>query len=303
MTADPQPAYDQNLTRQGLAGTHFVKITGPTGDWIVFYDPTELLQLTDSHAVTLCDRIAGVGATGVVVVTPAQHRSNATVSEHRLDAWQADGQPASNMTEPARMATFTLAALSKVAFEETSHHIFETDFGPITTVYTPSYIGVDIGSWEFLESETAHAVGSDVLVMAAGLLDPRPGLSVYIQSNHVSIAVETLEELEGIDLAQQPSVEPPAPKLTSISFVVPQDPLMADGMGQLRLRNFTEKQHRHDMASAAAAAAVAFQYWTGIQQLNVWNVATQHGDIVVQIHEQNRLSTFAKLSTAFFGKL
>lgn len=303
MTADPQPAQDQNRIRQGLAGARFVKITGPIGDWIVFYDPTDALHLTDAHAVTLCDRIAGVGATGIVVVKPAQHQSNATASEHRLVAWQADGQPVSNMTEPARMATDVLAVLNKIASDETSHHIFETDFGPITTVYTPSYIGVDIGSWELADPETASGAGSDVLVMSAGLLDPRPGLSIHIQSNHVSIAVETLEELEAIDLAQPPSVEPPAPKLTSISFVVPQDPLMADGMGQLRLRNYTEKQHRHDMASAAAAAAVAFQNWTGLRQLNVWNVATQHGDIVVQIHDQRRLSTFAKLSTAFFGKL
>lgn len=303
MTAAQQPAQDQNLIRQGLAGTRFVKITGPIGDWLVFYDPTDVLELTDSHAVTLCDRIGGVGATGVVVVKPAIQQSGGTASEHRLIAWQADGQPASNMTEPARMATCILGVLKKIAADETSHHIFETVFGPITTVYTPSYIGVDIGSWELADPETADVAGSDALVMAAGLLDPRPGLSIHIQSNHVTIAVETLKELETIDLAQQPSVEPPAPKLTSISFVVPQDPLMADGMGQLRLRNYTEKQHGHDLASAAAAASVALQNWSGLQKLNVWNVATEHGDIVVQIHDQHRLSTFAKLSTVFFGKL
>lgn len=299
----PSPAQDDNRGLHDLTGTRFVKIAGPVGDWIVFYDPTDSVQLTDTLAAILCDRIAGVGATGIVVVKSVRQQSSATAAEYRLVAWQANGQPAPNMTEPARVATCLLAVLKKIAFDETSHHIFDTDFGPITTVYTPSYIGVDIGSWEFSDSETAVAAGSDVLVMAAGLLDPRPGLSIHIQSNHVTVAVETLDELESIDLEQQPSLEPPAPRLTGINFVVPEDPLMSSGMGQLRLRNYTEKQHAHDLAAAAAAASVALQHWSGLDQLNVWNVATEHGDIVVQVHDQNRLSTFAKLTRVFHGKL
>lgn len=303
MNANPQPAQDQSLLRQTLAGTRFVKITGPVGDWIVFSDPHDVLELTEAQIVTLCDRTAGVGATGVVVVQPAQHNPSGTSPQHRITAWQSDGHPASNMTEPARIATCVLAVLKNIPSDETSHHVFETDFGPVTTVYTPSYIGVDIGQWEFVDSATADAAGSDAFVMAAGLTDPRPGLSIHVQNHHVTVAVETLEELEAIDLQQQPSLEPSANAPTSINFVIPQDPLMADSMGQLRLRNYTGKQHGQDLASATAAATVALQTWTGLQQLTVWNVATQYGDIVVQIHDENRLSTFAKLSTVFFGKL
>lgn len=303
MTANPQPSHGHNLSPHELDGTRFVKITGPVGDWIAFYDSNDTLELTDEHAVTLCDRVAGVGAEGIVVVKPAQHNPSGTAPEYRLVAWQADGQPVLNMTEPARVATYLLAVLQVIASDETSHHVFATDFGPITTVYTSSFIGVDIGKWELAAPETAKAAGSDVLVMAAGLLDPRPGLSVHVQTHHVTIAVETLAELEAVDLTQRPSVEPASPSPLSIGFVVPQDPLMADGMGQLRLRNYTEKLHGHDLAAAAAAASVALQSWTDLQQLNVWNVMTQRGDIVVQVHDQARLSTFAKLSTVFFGRL
>ena len=303
MTAPTPPDQATNRDLQVLTGTRFVKIAGPCGDWIVIYDPTDSVSLTDTLAVILCDRIAGVGATGVVVVKPARQQSNATAAEYRLVAWQANGQPVPNMTEPARTATCVLAVLKKIASDDTSHCIFDTDLGPITTVYTPSYIGVDIGIWNFPDPDTAGAAGSDALVMAAGLLDPRPGLSVQIQSNYITVAVETLEELGSIDLEHQPSLEPPAPRPTSINFVVPQDPLMASGMGQLRLRTYTERQHAHDLAAAAAASAVALQNWSGLKQLNVWNVVTQYGDIVVQLHEQHRLSTFAKLSTVFFGKL
>lgn len=303
MTANPLPAYDQNLIRQQLAGTRFVKISGPAGDWIVFYDPTDALELTASHITALCDRVTGVGATGAVIVQPARHNPSGTSPQYRLQAWHADGSFATNMTEPARVATCVLAVLQEIASAETSHHVFETASGPITTVYTPSYIGVDIGRWEFADSETAHAAGSDVLVMAAGLTDPRPGLAIAVQGIHITIAVESDAELMAIDLDQQPSVDPRSDGTISVSFVVPQDPLINQGMGQLRLRNYTDKQHSHDLSLATAAATIAFQTWAQLTQLNVWNVATDHGDIVVQIHDQHRLSTFAKLSTVFFGKL
>src|SRR5699024_474024 len=97
MTANPQPAYDQNLLRQTLGGHRFVKIAGPAGDWIGFYDPNDALDLQASHVVALCDRTAGVGATGVVSVQPAQHNPSGTSPQFRLTAWQADGSLTSNM--------------------------------------------------------------------------------------------------------------------------------------------------------------------------------------------------------------
>lgn len=303
MTTHRRPSHDQSLISQTLAGTRFVKIAGPVGDWIVFYEPAEKVELTQDLITALCDRVAGVGASGVVVVTSTQSTPSGTSPQYRIDAWQADGQPAHNMIEPARAATCVLAVLNRISAHETSHHVFETNFGPATTVYTPSYVGVDIGQWSFTEPETADAAGSDALVMAAGLTDPRPGLSINVQSHHVTIAVETIQELEAIDLTQRPSVEPPVNVPTSMSFVVPQDPLIEEGMGQLRLRNYTKHGRDQNLASATAAATVAFQNWSGLKQLNVWNVATEHGDIVVQIHDQHRLSTFAKLSSVFFGKL
>lgn len=303
MTVRPQPSQYQNLLTQTLGGTRFVKITGPVGDWVVFYDSSDSLELTEVQAKALCDREAGVGATGIVVIQPSEHKLSGTSPQYRITAWDADGTPTSNMLEPARAATCTLAAMKKIAADETTHHVFETDSGPVTTVYTPYYIGVDIGQWEFTAPETAATAGSDALVMAAGLIDPRPGLSIHIHSNHITIAVETLEELESIDLEQQPSVEPAVDVPTSVSFVVPHDPLMSEGMGQLRLRNSLTYQQGHDLAPAAAAATIALQTWTGLQQLNVWNVATHRGDIVVQIHDQKRLSTFTKVAVVFHGIL
>lgn len=301
MTASKPPVQHQHFLRETLARTTFVKITGPTGDWIVFYDTSTAQSLTEAQVIALCNRRSGIGAVGVVAVTSEQ-QPTADVT-YRMAAWQANGQPAHNVTEPARAATCVLAVLNKIPLNETSHHVFDTAVGVVTTVYTPSYIGVDIGQWCYTAPETAEAAGSDVFVMAAGLTDPRPGLSLQLENTHITIAVESEEELENIDLNQQPSIEPAVTSPTSVSFVTPQDPLLQDGMGQLKLRHHSDESSNAELASACAAATVAFQTWAGLKQLNIWKVTTPHGDIVVQLHEQHRLSTFAKLSSVFFGQL
>src|SRR5699024_11360397 len=145
-----------------------------------------------------------------------------------------------NMTEPARVATFALAVKEKISARETSHHVFETQFEPVTTVFTPSFIGVDIGTWEYADPETAVAAGSDVLVMAENLNDPRPGLSLQIKNNHVIVAVDALSELAAIDLNESPSTEPPTHTCKSSNFMVPDDPLISGCMGPVQLRSYRD---------------------------------------------------------------
>lgn len=298
----PQLPVPRSL-REMIGDAGFVKVTGPAGDWIVFADQLAVPTLRQDQVIALCNRRNGIGATGVVVVTgTAQHQEDASARPH-LAAWRADGSAVEDLTEAARAATSVMATLSIIEDQQTSHHVFQTPQGLLTTVYTPAYIGVDIGQWSYPASELAQETGADVLVMTAGLTDPRPGLSITIHYNHVTIAVESIEELEAIDLTQQPSIEP-APELsTSIGFVVPQEPLIADGMAQLLLRHISDADHHHDLASATAAAAVAFQDWSGLHQVNLWNVTTPLGDIVVQLHDDNRLSTFARVPAIFFGHL
>ena len=294
-----QAHYDD--IRQALIDIQFVKITGPTGDWIVLSEPTKPLAFTPEHIAWLCNRSSGVGAIGVVLITAASRPTQYPVFD--LEAWKADGTPVTDLTEAARAATYTLAALHRTPDSETSHHVFNSATGIITTVYTPTYVGVDIGQWSYAAPDTATAAGSDTLVMAAGLTDPRPGLSIRTQSLHITIAVESFDELESIDLTQSPSVEPPVTEPTGVNFVVPQDPLMIEGMGQLALRHHPADPGTLELGSAAAAATIAFQLWAGLTQPHIWNVSTLHGDIVVQLHEDRRVSTFAALSTVFFGRL
>lgn len=288
-------------SRANLFDVRFVKISGATGDWIVFYDPPEPFGLTSDQIIWLCDRGSGVGASGVVLLT--QHSQNPQSSTLHLQAWKHDGRPTTYLSEAARAAAFALAALKVTPASETTHQVFATARGIVTTVYTPSFVGVDIGQWSYTAPETATAAGSDTLVMAAGLTDPRPGLSIRTQGQHITVAVETSQELAEIDLTQPPSIEPAVTEPTGLGFVVPQDPLLLEGMGQLAMRDYPPEGETRDIASAAAAATVAFQAWSGLTQLKLWNVRTSDGDIVVQLHEDQRVSTFVPLSAVFFGRL
>ena len=295
------PQMRQHPLHESLVGLEFLKITGPTGDWIVIDKLTQQFELTSEHILWLCNRSSGVGAIGVVLMTTVPHAQEPPT--RHLEAWRADGTQSAQLTEAARAATYALAAMGKISNTDTSHHVFSSSSGIFTTVYTSAYIGADIGQWSYQEPETAHAAGSDALVMAAGLTDPRPGLSIRAQNLHVTVAVESVEELEGIDLTQAPSIEPAGPEPAGISFIVPHEPLVVDGIGQLMLRHHSAGDGISDLGTAAAAATIAFQAWAGLAQLSLWNVVTPFGDIVVQLHEGQRLSTFAALSTAFVGRL
>ena len=295
------PQLHQHKVRQGFADVDFLKISGPTGDWIVFDEPPNQREFTPEQITWLCDRTHGIGACGVVKMTVPQ--ASAQHPEYHVQAWLADGTRPENLAEPARVATYALAALKKIPVEDTTHHVFHIGTELITTVYTPSYVGVDIGQWSYITPETGMAAGSDTLVMAAGLTDPRPGLGIRIQTPHVTVAVETFEELQGIDLSETPSLEPSPHEPTGLSFVVPQDPLIVEGMGRIALRHHPSLGSFHDLGSAATAATVSFQLWTGLTQLTIWNVATPVGDIVVQLHDNQRVSTFITLNTVFSGRL
>src|SRR5699024_715548 len=150
------------------------------------------------------------------------------------------------------------------------------------TVSTRTHIGVDLGTWQYTTPENAIEVGSDVLVMAAGLTDPRPGLGIQLHGNHVMIAVESQNELDTIDLRQVPSVEPADVASERIHSICPDTPLIDQGMGHLQLRHRASGGEATFLGAACASAAIAFRNWSGLEQVMLWQVNTGWGPIIVQ---------------------
>lgn len=280
-------------------GHRFAKTSGPTGDWIVFHNSLQPTQVTPREIRWLCDRTAGVGGSGVIMMTTDQNQPQT----HTLTVWDASGISSNRLAEAARASTSLIATLDLDGDPSASHQVFQTADGTHSTVFTSTHIGADLGTWCYTTPETATEVGSDVLVMAAGLTDPRPGLSIQLHGNHVLLAVETPEELAAIDLGQAPSVEPHDVTTDSINFIVPDTPLINQGMGQLHLRHHSRTGDSALLAAGCASAAIAFQNWSGLAQIMLWKITTQRGSIIVQLHDDQRVSTYTQDRVVYFGSL
>src|SRR5699024_6689836 len=102
---------------QALKGVQSIKITGPFGDWIVFFVPSDNLEI-ESYVTTLCNRSESVGASGVVVITLPQQNLTGIAPYCLVEAWNSGGQRITNLTEPPRVATFALAVKEKTSASE-----------------------------------------------------------------------------------------------------------------------------------------------------------------------------------------
>src|SRR3546814_188761 len=89
---------------------------------------------------------------------------------------------------------------------------------------------VDLGGYRIESDET--------LVRAKGLDIARPGVGVDVGNPHVVVALSSIAELEGLDLGYQPILDPAPRHGANVEFVVPADPLVRDGVGEIRMRVF-----------------------------------------------------------------
>lgn len=285
-----------------LRGTEFVKVAGPAGDWIVLINCEAHDALDSHHIQPMTDRRHGIGANTVISLQILTTQN--ALASLSLKAWDSHGQILGEHSEAARVATHVVGQLQGNTPDKSQYLTIVTPSGAVNTVYTPGYVGVDIGHWSYKNSSSVND-GADMLVMAAGLVDPRPGLSIKIQELHVTVAVESQAELDKIDLEIAPSLEPQedSHEISSVAFVVPQEPLLQDGAGHLILRAYNHSQDPMQMVQTSAAAVLAFQTWSGLEQLSTWTTQTPDGEIMIQLHEDNRVSTFLALRIVFRGTI
>ena len=65
----------------------------------------------------------------------------------------------------------------------------------------------------------SKSIEEEVLVKAAGLRVPRPGLSVDLGNPHVVVALADLDELEHLDLHKIPILDPSLKKAQTLSLL------------------------------------------------------------------------------------
>ncbi len=261
----------------------FTKGHGTGNDFVLFLDAEGKTQLTPHQIAKLCDRHFGVGADGVIrVVKSANLEDGAAVLKEEpnaiwfMDYYNSDGSVAEMCGNGARVFARYLIDKGLVKLAEGETLSIGTRGGVRDIQANLAGFVVDMGRWR-LESD-------EYTVSATNLQVHRPGQGINVGNPHIVVALATNEELAGLDLSRAPIVEPAPMHGANIEFVVPSDPLVKDGVGQITMR-VHERGSGETLScgTGIVAAALATRNWAGSGAPNQWQVKVPGGTLGVRM--------------------
>jgi len=261
----------------------FTKGHGTGNDFVLFLDAEGKTQLTPQQIAKLCDRHFGVGADGVIrVVKSANLEDGAAVLKEEpnaiwfMDYYNSDGSVAEMCGNGARVFARYLIDKGLVKLAEGETLSIGTRGGVRDIQANLAGFAVDMGRWR-LESD-------EYTVSATNLQVHRPGQGINVGNPHIVVALATNEELAGLDLSRAPIVEPAPMHGANIEFVVPSDPLVKDGVGQITMR-VHERGSGETLScgTGIVAAALATRNWAGSGAPNQWQVKVPGGTLGVRM--------------------
>jgi diaminopimelate epimerase len=134
----------------------------------------------------------------------------------------------------------------------------------------------DLGRWAL--------DGGEPLVRARDVPVARPGLGINVGNPHVVVALASHQELDAADLSYIPIIEPTPVDGANVEFVVAEDPLVKDGVGQIRMR-VHERGSGETLScgTGAVAAALAIRYYAGAGAPSQWKVDVAGGTLGVRM--------------------
>lgn len=260
----------------------FVKGQGTGNDFVLIHDPAGQMDLSDDEIRSICDRHFGIGADGVIIAT--RTRSSEEVkhlleeepaAEWFMDYRNADGSKGEMCGNGARVFARYLLDSGYAALTDGSTLPIATRAGIKDITATANGFAVDLGRWKIRNDE--------VVVHAAGLQVPRPGLHLTIGNPHVVVTLASLEELEALDLSMPPVLDPPLASGANVEFVVLDDPLITEGVAGLTMRVHERGVgETQSCGTGIAAAAIAIREYAGNTQ-NYWKVRVPGGQVAVRI--------------------
>lgn len=261
----------------------FTKGQGTGNDFILFSDPEGKQQLSAEQIVRLCDRKFGVGADGVIravhtraMPEGAEILAEEPAAEWFLDSWNADGSPSVMCANGIRIYVDYLIAEGHIDIQNRRDTIaIGTRSGVRDILLGVSGYSVDLGRWRLEEQR---------LVSARNLEVARPGLGINLGNSHIVAVVEGSTELDLIDLTIAPDLDPAHPAGANVEFVHPEEPLLKDGIGHIRMRVHEQGSGETlSCGTGAAAAALAFRHWGGAEMPNSWRVLMPGGVLAVRM--------------------
>ena len=261
----------------------FTKGHGTGNDFIIIADPDGRLELTSEQVAVLCDRHFGIGADGVLrVVRSSAIPEGAAALQEEADAeWfmdyrNADGSVAEMCGNGIRVFAHYLVRAGLAVIEPGSTLPIGTRAGVRDVTASATGYQVDLGRWKLS--------GDDPLVRVDGLSVTRPGLGIDVGNPHVVVALASENELAALELHRAPGLEPVLPAGANIEFVVPEEPLVRNGIGHVRMR-VHERGVGETLScgTGVAATALAVRYWAGADAPDNWQVEVPGGTLGVRM--------------------
>lgn len=261
----------------------FTKGHGTGNDFVLISDPEGTITLSRDQIAWLCDRNFGIGADGVIrAVKSARLPDGAAclveepAAEWFMDYHNADGSLAEMCGNGIRVFAEYLVTEGLISPEVGDTVCIGTRAGVKDLLVGANSFQVDLGRWRLEHDEP--------LVRAKDLDIARPGLGINLGNPHIAVAVADEDELQGIDLSYVPIVEPSVPGGVNVEFVMPEEPLVQDGVGCIRMR-VHERGSGETLScgTGAVAAALAFRHWGGPDTPHHWRVDLPGGRLSVRM--------------------
>jgi diaminopimelate epimerase len=260
----------------------FTKGQGTGNDFILVLDEAGQLALTPSQVAKMCDRNFGIGADGLIRVTPTAKSPEVShlLEEEPLATWfmdyrNADGSDAEMCGNGIRVFARYLLDNGLTELTPGSTLPIATRAGVKDLTATATGFAVDLGLFK---------VGNeDTLVRTRGLSVARPGLEVNVGNPHVVVALADQAELEGLELSKSPTLEPEPQAGANVEFVVLDEPLIREGVAGITMRVFERGVGETlSCGTGIAAAAIAIRHYAGGEQ-NYWKVTVPGGQVAVRM--------------------
>ena len=261
----------------------FTKGQGTGNDFVLFADPDGDIDLTPSQIAAICDRNFGVGENGTIRAVRSASLPEGAASlaedpaaEWFMDYFNADGSPAEMCGNGIRVYTRFLLENGLIDLAPGDTIAIGTRAGVRDVQLSGSGFSVDLGRWRL--------AGGEPLVRAKNLQVARPGLGIDVGNPHVVVALSSDDELDEADLSYVPHVEPEVVGGVNVEFVVPEEPLVRDGIGRIRMR-VHERGSGETLScgTGAAAAALATRHWAGQGAPHQWRVQVPGGVVGVRM--------------------
>ena len=267
------------MTRQ----INFTKGHGTGNDFVLVLDENAELDLTAKQIAKICDRHFGVGADGFIrvvrtaaVAEVSDQLKEAPEAEWFMDYYNADGSVAEMCGNGSRVFARYLTEKGLVVLADGQTLSIATRAGVKDLQRNMAGFAVDMGRWKLEKGET--------LVHADHLEVARPGQGINVGNPHIVVALADNEELKELSLHNAPRLEPKPAAGANVEFVVPEEPMVRNGVGYISMRVYERGVGETlSCGTGICAAALATRHWAGAGAPNTWQVTVPGGTLGVRM--------------------